>query len=49
MARPKKIRTITSAEVLEFLETAKPEMLEILSELIRKKIMQLRGSSRSNN
>ncbi len=40
MARPKKVRLITSAEVLEFLESATLEMLEVFGRIIEKKIAQ---------
>jgi hypothetical protein len=42
MARPKKIRPITAAEVLEFVESATLEMLEIIGRLIEKRIAQLK-------
>ncbi len=42
MARPKKVRPITSAEVLEFIESATLELLEVLDRLIEKRIAQLR-------
>ena len=42
MARPKKVRPITSAEVLEFMESATLEMLEVLSRLMEKRIAQLK-------
>ena len=43
MSRPKKVRPITSAEVLEFIESATLEMLEVVGRLIEKRITQLRG------
>ncbi len=42
MARPKKVRPITSADVLEFIESATLETLEILSRLMEKRIPQLK-------
>jgi hypothetical protein len=42
MARPKKVRPITSAEVLEFIEGSTLEILEIVSRVIDRKIMQLK-------
>ena len=43
MARPKKVRPINSSEVLEFIEGATLELLEIISRLIEKRISQLKG------
>ncbi len=42
MSRPRKVRPITSAEVLQFIEGATQEMLEILGQLIEKRIAQLK-------
>ena len=42
MARPKKVRPITSAEVLEFMESATLELLEIIGRIIEKRIAQLK-------
>jgi hypothetical protein len=42
MARPKKVRPVTSAEVLEFIEGATLEILEIVSRVIERKIAQLK-------
>jgi hypothetical protein len=42
MARPKKIRPVTSAEVLEFIESSTLEILEIVSRVIERKIAQLK-------
>ena len=42
MARPKKVRPITSAEVLEFIESATLDTLEILGRLMEKRIAQLK-------
>ena len=42
MARPKKVRPITSAEVMEFIEGATLELLEVLARLIEKRIAQLK-------
>lgn len=42
MARPKKVRPVTSAEVLEFIESATLEILEIVSRVIERKIVQLK-------
>ncbi len=42
MSRPKKVRPITSAEVLEFIESAQLEILEIVSRVIERKISQLK-------
>ena len=42
MARPKKVRPITSAEVLEFIEGATLEMLEVFGRLMEKRIAQLK-------
>ena len=42
MSRPKKVRPITSAEVLEFIEIATLDMLEIIGRLIEKKVALLK-------
>ena len=42
MARPKKVRPITSAEVMEFIESATLEMLEVLGRLMEKRIARLK-------
>jgi hypothetical protein len=42
MARPKKVRPITSTEVLEFIESTTLEMLEVIGRLIEKRIAQLK-------
>ena len=42
MARPKKVRPVTSAEVLEFIESSTLEILEIVSRVIERKIAQLK-------
>jgi hypothetical protein len=42
MGRPKKVRPITSAEVMEFIEGATLELLEVLARLIEKRVAQLK-------
>jgi len=42
MPRPKKVRPVTSAEVLEFIESVPLELLEFLARLIEKRIAQLK-------
>ena len=44
MARPKKVRPITSAEMLEFIDGATLEILEVINRLIEKRIAQLKES-----
>lgn len=40
MARPRKVKPITSAEVLEFIESSSPDILELIARLIEKKLAQ---------
>ncbi len=42
MARPKKVRPITSAEMLGFIDCATLEILEVINRLIEKRIAQLK-------
>ncbi len=42
MARPKKVRPITSAEMLEFIDCGTLEILEVINRLIEKRIAQLK-------